>query len=189
MKPILSILIPTIPGREQKLSTLMDKLATQIGELPVEILAFSDNRQRTIGDKRTGLVTLAQGDYIAFVDDDDDVSTDYVKSILEAAKQEPDVITFRQHSTYNGLESIVEFHAKNQDGPFRPGGVTLRAPWHVCAWRRSKVAGCVFGRSNYGEDIIWCLQARQRVKTSIHIPKILHFYRHDASETAAPEPS
>lgn len=189
MKPILSILIPTIPERESKLAALMSKLQSQIGELPVEVVAFSDNRKRTIGDKRTGLLRLAQGDYIAFVDDDDDISEDYVAAILGAAQSQPDVITFRQHSTYNGLESIVEFHAKNQDAPFRPGEVTLRAPWHVCAWKRSKVDSCVFGRSNYGEDIVWCMQARRRVQTSIHIPRILHYYRHDARETAAPEPS
>jgi hypothetical protein len=26
-------------------------------------------------------------------------------------------------------------------------------------------------------------------QTTVHIPKILHFYRHDAATTAAPEPN
>jgi len=188
MKPKLSILTPTIPGRENQLAALSEKLAKQIGDLPVEHLSFSDNRKRSIGAKRQALVDIAKGEYIAFCDDDDDISNDYISSLLEAIKTGADVITFRQHAIYNGLESEVHFGLNNQDGPFNPGGITLRAPWHVCAWNREKVDGCQFGFSNYGEDKIWCVQARRRVKTAWHIDKVLHTYRHDARETAAPEP-
>lgn len=187
MKPLLSILTPTIPGREKQLEALIEKLAKQIGDLPVEHLAFSDNRKRSIGCKRQSLVDIAKGQYIAFVDDDDDVSDDYVPSLLKAIESGADVITFRQRAIYNGLESEVHFGMNNQDGPFNPNGITLRAPWHVCAWNREKVDGCQFGYCNYGEDKIWCLQARRRVKTSYHIDKVLHTYRHDAATTAAPE--
>jgi glycosyltransferase involved in cell wall biosynthesis len=153
----------------------------------VEHLWLGDNRTRSIGAKRQALVDIARGEYIAFVDDDDDISDDYVGSLLEGIKSGADVITFRQWAIYNGLESEVHFGLNNQDMPFQPGGITLRAPWHVCAWRRAVVAGCLFGESNYGEDLVWCLQARQRIKTGYHIDRVLHTYRHDAKTTAAPE--
>jgi glycosyltransferase involved in cell wall biosynthesis len=146
-----------------------------------------DNRARSIGAKRQSLVDIARGEYIAFVDDDDDVSEDYVERLLEATKTGADVITFRQRAIYNGLESEVHFGINNQDGPFTPGGITLRAPWHVCAWRRERVKDCLFAESNYGEDLAWCLQARRRARTAHHIDEVLHTYRHDASTTAAPE--
>lgn len=187
----LSILTPTIPCREKQLKALSQKLAKQIGiqyGAPiVEHLVLSDNRTRSIGEKRQSLVDIANGEYIAFCDDDDDVSDNYVSDLLRAIETKADVITFNQKAIYNGLQSEVHFGIKNQDGQFNPGGITLRGPWHVCAWNRQKVKGCVFGFSNYGEDLVWCNQARKRIKTGYHINKVLHTYIHDAATTAAPE--
>jgi len=183
----LSILTPTIPSREKQVKALSEKLAKQIGDLPVEHLVLCDNRTRSIGEKRQSLVDIANGEYIAFCDDDDDVSDDYVSEILKAIETRADVITFNQKAIYNGLKSEVHFGITNQDGQFNPGGITLRGPWHICAWNRQKVKGCVFGFSNYGEDLVWCHQARKRIKTAHHINKVLHTYIHDAATTAAPE--
>lgn len=186
MKTKLSILTPTIPERYELARELQNKLPKN-GSL-VEHLVLCDNRARSIGAKRQALVDIARGEYIAFLDDDDDISDDYVSNLLIAIESGADVITFRQRAIYNGLESEVVFGGTNRDGPFNPGGITLRAPWHVCAWKRSRIVDCVFPESNYGEDLTWCLQARQMVKTAFHIDKVLHTYRHDASTTAAPEP-
>ena len=187
MKPQLSILTPTIPERTSALHGLTQKILNQSSGKPVEHLALCDNRQRTIGEKRQALVDIACGEYMAFVDDDDDIADDYVSSLLAAIETGADVITFRQRAIYNGLESEVVFGINNTDQSFTPGGVTLRAPWHVCAWKRERVAECVFGFTNYGEDAIWAHQARQRIRTGHHIDRVLHTYRHDAATTAAPE--
>ncbi len=183
----LSILTPTIPSRKEQLSKLSEKIAKQSNDLAVEHLSFADNRTRTIGAKRQALLDIARGEYIAFVDDDDDIEPDYVSEILLAIKQGQDVITFEQNSYYNGAFSKVIFGLNNRDEPFQPNGITLRAPWHVCVWKRELVKTCQFGESNYGEDIIWSRQARARIKTSLHIDKTLCTYRHDAALTAAPE--
>jgi len=183
----LSILTPTIPSRKEQLSKLSEKIAKQSNDLAVEHLSFADNRTRTIGAKRQALLDIARGEYIAFVDDDDDIEPDYVSEILLAIQQGPDVITFEQNSYYNGAFSKVVFGLNNRDEPFQPNGITLRAPWHVCVWKRELIKTCQFGESNYGEDIIWSRQARARIKTSLHIDKTLCTYRHDAALTAAPE--
>lgn len=189
---ILSILTPTIPGREKQLKALSEKLAKQIGiqyGVPiVEHLVLSDNRTRSIGAKRQALLDIARGQYIAFVDDDDDIADNYIDELLIATETGADVITFLQGATYNGKQSVVDFQLGRGDHGFVPGGITHRDAWHVNAWRRSRVAHCQFGESNYGEDLVWCQQARRMAETTVHIPKILHFYRHDASTTAAPEP-
>jgi hypothetical protein len=191
MKPTLSILTPTIPARAFQSAELQSKIIGQIqaGQFydEVEHMVLCDNRARSIGAKRQALADIARGEYIAFVDDDDDISDDYVSSLLEAARTGADVITFRQRAIYNGLESEVHFGIKNRDEQFNPGGITKRAPWHVCAWQREVVEGCLFGETNYGEDLIWCQQARQRIKTGFHIDRVLHTYQHDAKTTAAPE--
>lgn len=191
--PTLSILTPTIPGRESQLKTLHQKICSQArranAEDRVEHLILSDNRMRSIGGKRQALLDIARGEYVAFVDDDDDINDEYVSELLRAAETGADVITFKQEAFYNGLRSVVSFGLRNQDGPFTPGETTIRGAWHVCAWRRAVVTPCRFLEVNYGEDKAWAVQARQRAKTTIHIPLILHVYRHDAATTAAPEPA
>ena len=186
---ILSILTPTIPGREKQLQALQQKIEAQIGGQAVEHLILCDNRKRSIGAKRQALLDIARGQYIAFVDDDDDIADSYVEELLKATVSSADVITFRQRAIYNGLESEVHFGINNQDEPFTPGGITLRAPWHVCAWKRERVDKCLFSEVNFGEDLCWCLQARRRIRTATHIDNVLHTYRHDRSTTAAPEPT
>lgn len=192
MKPKLSILTPTISPRIDQQHSLQQKIESAVGrnglEGLVEHLVLSDNRARSIGAKRQALVDISRGEYIAFVDDDDDITDCCLGELLHAIKTGADVITFQQRAIYNGQESTVVFKLGQGDGPFTPGGETLRDAWHVCAWRRELVADCVFPESNYGEDRVWAMQARQWAKTTVHIPKILHTYRHDAATTAAPEP-
>jgi len=183
----LSILTPTIPGREAQVQALSQKIAEQTGTADVEHLVLSDNRKRSIGAKRQALVDIARGQYVAFCDDDDDIADIYVQSILQAIKSDADVVTFKQQSSYNGARSTVVFHLGQGDHPYKPDGITKRDAWHVCAWRRDLVRTCLFGECNYGEDLIWCRQARAKAKTSVHVDKVLHTYIHDASTTAAPE--
>lgn len=188
----LSILTPSIPARTEQVEKLSAEIITQIEEGgfhgQVEHLVFTDNRSRCIGAKRQALVDIARGEYIAFVDDDDTISHDYIEKILAAAAAKPDVITFRQEVSYNGAVGIVEFGLNHHDHPFKPGEVTHRAPWHICVWKREKILTCQFGETNYGEDIVWCMQARRRIATGLHIDAILHYYTHSAETTAAPEP-
>ena len=187
MKIQLSILTPTVPSRQAQFAKLIEKIEKQTSDLPVEHLVLCDNKKRTIGAKRQSLADIARGEYIAFCDDDDDISDDYVKELLQAIQVGADVITFEQDSFYNEHYSKVVFGLNNQDQAFTPNAITLRAPWHVCAWKRSVVKPCQFGECNYGEDIIWSRQARKRISTGFHIPKVLHTYRHDARLTEAPE--
>jgi hypothetical protein len=124
--PILSILTPTIPGREKQLAALQAEIEKQAGDLPVEHLCLCDNKKRSIGAKRQALVDIARGHYIAFVDDDDKVRPAYIHSLVAAMKSSPDVITFEQDSTYNKLKSKVVFKLGQGDGPYTPDGITQR---------------------------------------------------------------
>ena len=180
----LSILTPAIWRRIDKTRELAAMIAPHPNAEHVVVL---DGRTRSIGLKRQACLDSALGEYVMFCDDDDDIFTDTIPLILEAIKRNPDVITFKQDAWYNGKRSEVVFDLNAQDGPFNPGGITHRAPWHVCAWKRELVQDCIFPDSNYGEDRVWSEQARLRAKTSCHIDKVLHCYRHDARETAAPE--
>jgi len=183
MTPLLSILIPTVPERAAKLSSLLHNLV-RINNGKAEIIYFGDDRKRTIGAKRNGVLSLARGKYVAFCDDDDSVHPDYISEITKAAERDVSVISFQQDATWNGQNSIVHFSIKNKNEQFNPGGITKRFPWHVCAWRRELAQQCVFSEKNWGEDADWVEQVAALAKSEIHIPKVLHYYSHGIDSLA-----
>jgi glycosyltransferase involved in cell wall biosynthesis len=193
-RPLLSILTPACWNRVEQARSLHEKIMAQPGSAQIEHLVLYDNRARSIGLKRQSLLDSARGDFIAFVDDDDDVSHTYVAELIEAIRAHPeaDVITFDQSATYNGKPFTVHFQHTAADERLDLAGPDhqriTRGPWHVCAWRRSKVQHCRFLDSNYGEDKAWVDQARLHVQRAHHIDAVLHTYRHDARQTLAPEP-
>jgi len=109
MKIKLSILIASIPSRFEMMQKLYNKLLIEVGDLPIEILCFIDNKKRSIGKKRESLVQLAKGEYISFIDDDEDYFEGYAQKILEAIESKSDVITFKQKCTINGKSFLVDF--------------------------------------------------------------------------------
>lgn len=167
--PLLSILTPSLPERiNSHLGPLWKKLQAQIAahSLPGEVkhLVFLDNRRRNVGEKRTALLGMARGRFLAFVDDDDDVSDDYVKILVTAIRgptASVDVITFQQRAIIEGHEGICEWRLGHPNQPFRPlaepsnsapSPSFLRPPWHSCAWRTDLVRGIPFPPTNDGED-------------------------------------
>jgi glycosyltransferase involved in cell wall biosynthesis len=185
MKPKLSILTPSIWSRADQAQALADKIAKQAKAHPVEHIVLFDNRHSSVGHKRNACLRAARGDYVVFVDDDDDISDKFIPSILKAIQSEPHFVTYRQKVIWNGIKSHVVFHPQHTDEPLNPGGETKRNLWHVCTWRRELVQDCIFPDCNNGEDLAWSLQARRRVRRGVHINKVLHEYRHDANLSAA----
>jgi len=194
---LLSILTASIPERSGQRAILTEQLAQQIGDLPVEHLSFIDNRKRSIGGKRDALLRIARGTFIAFVDDDDTVAPDYVASLVAAIKiaikttmenKQVDVISFEQFARVDDAQAKIVFRLRQQNQPFVPDTEVQRAAWHVCAWRRSVAILSHFPESNYGEDWAFAEPLNRIARASIHLDKVLHYYRFNSATTAAPYP-
>lgn len=196
----LTILIPSIPERLHKARKLYKKLgeqkqkALEAGDIEnlneVQILCFCDDMIRSIGEKRNNLLKLVQAERFAFVDDDDDVSDNYIEEILEAIIYDPDIITFEQIATLNGKSFKVTFGLdipKNEKAKMIEGEWIdiKRRPWHVCVWKTKLVQRINFPFIQYGEDWAWCKKALRKIKTSAHIDKVLHYYNWDSKKTRA----
>lgn len=171
-----------------KLAKLYEFLQKQAEGQPVEILTLIDNKAMTIGQKRNMLLSCARGKYLAFLDDDDMVSEDYISQILFAIRAAPnhgvDVIAFRQHCTVNGKTFHVDFGLGNSfepvisddNGNYKD---IKRPPYHMCAWRSIIAKNTPFPDISYGEDAAWISQMIQRCKSQWKTDKILHYYRYD----------
>ena len=68
----------------------------------VELIALSDNKEISIGDKRQRLLELARGEFIVYIDDDYIPSKNYVKLILDAITPDIDCIGMNVYMTTNG---------------------------------------------------------------------------------------
>jgi len=183
----LSILIPSIPSRFDKLLATYNQIASMCEGKDIEVLAFTDNKKRTIGEKRDALVQMSNGKYVMFVDDDDTLLS--VDEIYEATLEDVDVITFKQEclntdkSTFVvdfGLGNIIE-HNKDENGNYID---CKRPPFHVCAWHK-KYKEFRFPNVNYGEDWAWVEQFVKYAQSEVHIDKVLHKYNFDPKVTEA----
>lgn len=194
--PLLSILIPATPKRyHSHLWPLWQKLQAQVDALQqenaVELLVFLDNRQRTIGEKRDALVQMSRGRFVAFCDDDDDVSDDYVAALVDAIRSAPDevsVVTFDQRVIVNGVEATCSFSLRHRNEPFAQPHFRRNA-WHVCAWRGDMARRVRFPANNYGEDWGWAKHLVIDATGETRIPRVLHTYRYDDRVSEAPPPS
>ncbi len=191
---LLSVLIPSIPSRFEMARALIEKLESQIGDLPVEFLYFGDNKKRSIGMKRDALVQLAQGKMLAFADDDDFVHPTYCLEIVNAIRGNPDVdvIVFNQHASINGNKFTVRFglEYENQQASKGPDGLycdITRKPFHVCPWRRELAQMYRFEDCNYGEDWLWVEQLIKNAKSQYRVDRILHTYMYSDKTTEARE--
>lgn len=185
---LLSILIPSIRNRVPMLLPLWDKLQSQATD-EVEILALMDNKQRSIGMKRDALVQAAQGQFVAFVDDDDDVADTYCQDILVAIKQNPfvDVIAFPTICVVEDHEPVTIRHGLEFENTEWNAPNPTRKPWCCHPWRADWAKIARFPDINYGEDAEWVGKIIRVAKEQAKIdnPLYRYTYRRNISEAHA----
>lgn len=180
----LSILIPTITERELSFKFIKNKLEQQINSLnsecKVEILSICDNRELTIGEKRNMLIKNAKGKYVCFIDDDDDVSGQYVKLILDAIRSDVDCVGMNGIITFDGSNPTIFTHSiKHNEYSFK-NGIYLRPPNHLNPIKRSIAIKFLFPEKDFGEDTDWAMQICKNgvLKTEIFIERPIYFYKY-----------
>jgi len=174
MSKKLSILICSLEERTILLNELVDSLEKQKTD-EVEIIVEIDNREITTGAKRNILLERAAGDYIAFIDDDDQVAEDYVTKILTAVKSDPDCC---------GMEGIL-FHKKKRnrfihsikyDRWFKMGGTYLRCPNHLNPVKREIALQVRFPDITIREDKDYSMRLRSLLLTEEYIKGTMYYY-------------
>jgi glycosyltransferase involved in cell wall biosynthesis len=185
MNVLLSLLIPTLEARRTLFLALWEHLRKQIQEAgldeAVEILSLSGNGEKSIGAKRNELVEQARGEFIAFIDDDDLVSHDYVSRICDAIRRRPDIdcAGIRGLVTFRGKHAREFVHSLAYRDYFSRGGRYYRPPCHLNPIRRSIAERYRFAELSYSEDIDWALRIQRdgALKTEEFVDATLYHYR------------
>jgi hypothetical protein len=162
----LQILIPTMPSRAAMLDRLLKALQPQLAQHPSASYLI-DAGEGTIGAKRQRMIESAEADYIAFVDDDDMVSADYLDRIVPCLASRPDCVGITMHVTMDGQDwhpSPIFRHSLRFRENFVWHGQD-RTPHHLCPLRRTIALQSRFPDLMWGEDFRFALGILPHLKT------------------------
>lgn len=161
---VLSILIATMPRRNYLLQQLLKKLWTQAVKVPFHVEILVDSGPGSTGAKRQRLLERSRGAYVSFVDDDDDISHEYVYEILQAIEKTPDCDCVELHVNVNDSHrahcSIIY-----QEWRARHDMFFERCPNHLSPVKRSLALAAGFPDKSFGEDFEYSMRLRPMLKT------------------------
>lgn len=152
----LSLLVCTTPKRRAQLEHLLGNLYGQIERSAwreVEIIV-DDSEAGTVGEKRQRLLEKAHGHYVAFIDDDDGVSHEYIRRVVSALDgADADCAALEGVITTDGRNPQRFSHSMTNGSLWQTvKGVHYRGPNHLNAVRRTLALQVGFASQNIGED-------------------------------------
>jgi hypothetical protein len=173
---ILSILVCTLVSRRHLLLPLLELLNRQ-STPQVEVLVNADDGTKPIGTKRNELLDQAHGNYVAFVDDDDLVSEDYVHRILAAVRSSPDCCGLEGIVTFDGRNPRRFIHSMKYDHWFEKDGVYYRPPNHLSPVKREIALQVMFPDISFSEDRDYSMKILRLLASEVHIDSPIYYYR------------
>lgn len=185
----LSILIPTLDSRQDQFKTLYAKLKKQLEkhklQTKVEVVYFKDNKHHSVGYKRNKLIEKAVGKYICFLDDDDDVHTDYIKILFDALSSQPDCVGISGIITDKGQNPTPFIQSLQNKGHSKKDGKYLWPIRHLNPIKRDIAAKFIFPDKNNGEDTSWHMSILRSglLKTEAFVEIPIYFYNYDLDKS------
>jgi glycosyltransferase involved in cell wall biosynthesis len=181
---LLSILIPTMESRLTLYTRLREELTRQSAApgagAAVEILALSDDGSEALGAKRNQLMDMARGRFLVFVDDDDRVSPEYVRTILAAIRENPltDCISLAGEITFCGRHPRRLVHSTRYTDWYERKGEYVRPPCHITPIRRDIARRYRFADVDYSEDMDWALRISRdgALRREVPVDMVLYYY-------------
>lgn len=172
----LSILICHLYSREKELDRLKAILVPQIqGVDEVEVVIMCDEREMSIGQKRLALINKARGKYCCFVDDDDEVVSDYVQKVLAALQSEPDCCGI-EGTMKSSLGTHTFKHSIQFSGWYTSDGIFYRTPNHLNPIKTSIAKMVGFEPVSFGEDKTFSERVLRFLKTEVYIKEPIYIY-------------
>lgn len=206
----LSILIPSIKGREKTLNDILKQLESQCGGIAdigtydsfgedtdvfvhyyhngMNCIVYIDNRQKSIGEKRNTLLDIADGEYTAFIDDDDSISDNYIELLTEGINKGVDCCSLKGIITTDGDDPRIYEHSKKYS-EWRTNGDDAQVKYerpqnHLNMVRASISKQFKFPETYHGEDHVWsmAIQKSGLLQTEHYIDQVIYFYNYNSKK-------
>lgn len=179
----LSILIPTLPGRERFFDNVYNCIMRQIEDTDniddIEVLDDRSPRSAySIGIKRNLLMARAQGEYMAFIDDDDRIADNYIELVMGGIATNPDCCSLRGIITTNGANPKPFIHSIKYDSMWEDTEAYYRPPNHLNTIKTELARQCEFPDWQRSEDSNFCFQLRDKglLKKEYVIEPVIYYY-------------
>lgn len=157
-----SLLIPTLKGREESLQRLLrsvrEKIQRLAPELRLEVRMDYDNREKSVGSKREELLQSAQGKYVSFVDDDDDITDQYIEDLWECIKGDYHVMRLYGHIVPYRFFHTLDFDFSNKMATTDDPPMFQRPPNHLNPMLTDVAKLVHFQNASRGEDLDWAIR-------------------------------
>ena len=181
----LSILICSLEKRHLQLQSLLEEIEIQIllceATAIVEVITEVDSKQITTGAKRNNLLNKASGKYICFIDDDDHISNDYLRLILEATESDADCIATTGIYTVDNGRKVRWKLSKDYEDEDKFSEefnqiVYFRRANHLTPVKRLLALQAMFPDKSNAEDREYSSRLNPFLKTEVKIDKSIYHY-------------
>ena len=186
---LLLIQIPTIKGREEQLAHLKKWILYQIRSnniQGVDVAAYSDDKEISIGAKRQFFVENCDYEYMVQIDDDDVVAEDYIVKVVDALKEKPDCVGYLEEVCFDGVKKIAHHSSRWDDWKDNfEGWDYVRTIFCKDVIKTSIVKQIGFKDLRFGEDYDFAqrLHASGLIKKEVFINEVMYYYEgHSLSE-------
>lgn len=185
---ILSILICHLKNRRGDLLSLLKTLYGQIHDMQlhadVEILIGSEGKEITTGEKRNKLLNRSAGKYIIFIDDDDEVTSDYLPELMKACESDADCFGMKGWMTYDGgrrTSWVISKDYENHDDHTGGEVIYRRKTNHITGVKREIALQAGFPDKSNAEDKYYSDCVAPLCQTEYKIEKEIYHYKYSSA--------
>lgn len=183
-----NVLIPTIGRRADRFAALAADLSRQAAPYhgAVQVTAYWNNGREPLGSYRQQLVEWSQGEYVSFVDDDDELPDYHVRRVVEALESRPDYVGWRIQAYVDDLKLKPTFHSLRYSEWSEDLNGYYRDVSHLNPVRRELALLADFRRGDPPEDVSWASQLRPylRGKREEYVDDVMYVYRARSADSA-----
>jgi len=170
--------------KEEHLDRLLSLVTIQMTEKMkqvVEIMVNVDDGEKSVGQKRNEILENASGRFVCFVDDDDGIDKEYIKTIVDVieSNDELDCIGFAGMYYVNNNPRMIFKHANVYGGHYKDSAGIQHRPINHLNPVRTEIAQRVgFPEKNFGEDSDYCdrLFDTGLLKNEVILDKVMYHY-------------
>jgi hypothetical protein len=189
-KKLLTVGILSLHERKDSLNSLINCFRNiirkeDIGK--VEFIVNVDGGEKSVGQKRNEVLNQAKGEFVCFVDDDDEVDNEYLRLIIETIENNPelDCIGFTGMYYVNGVAIMLFKHANEYGDHYKKEGIQYRPVNHLNPVRTELARQIGFPDKNHGEDSDYCdrLLESGLLKNEVILDKVMYHYLFSEEES------
>ena len=179
--PRWEIMIPTVVDRGMQLQRLIYSLSKQVARYDGDIIVtiLWNNYEHELSELRQAMIENATGDYVNFIDDDDNVTDNYCDKIYPLLDG-VDYIGFRVAFYQHGQKQKQVVHSLTSEGWFDNGEGYFRRGTLINPTKRELMLKAGFKNSDYRkgvpEDTTYAQNIDKYLKTEHFIEEEVHIY-------------